>query len=323
MEIIMIKIPQFNSIAVIIALTCVLIFAMIGNYYPDLFLIYAQQTTDLDNTSTSTINLDNIPSKHVKVGDIDISYKTFGKGDPILLITGYSGSMYSWDPIFLKGLSANHTVIVFDNRGIGNTTIGSKNFTIDQFAADSVGLLDALKINNSDILGFSMGGMIAQQLTLDYPDKVDDLIIYASNCGGNQSIPPNQQMVEQFTDLSGSPEDIKKRFIPLLFTENWIKQNSNYMEKFASVKFPPVDILQKQFDAIFSWKGTCDQLDQISQDTLVVTGTDDLVLPSANSLMMAENIPGAWLTQFKDGGHALMFQYPEKLSAIVNTFLNN
>ncbi|MGE5661044.1 MAG: alpha/beta fold hydrolase, partial [Ignavibacteriales bacterium] len=79
------------------------------------------------------------------------SYKIFGKGDPILLIMGYAGSMYMWDPILLKGLSANHKVIVFDNRGIGNTTIGSKNFTIDQFAKDSAGLLDTLKINKSDV----------------------------------------------------------------------------------------------------------------------------------------------------------------------------
>jgi pimeloyl-ACP methyl ester carboxylesterase len=99
---------------------------------------------------------------------------------------GYAGSMYGWDPVFLRGLSANHTVIIFDNRGIGNTTIGSKNFSIDQFAADSAGLLDAL--------GYSMGGMIVQQLTLNYPDKVDDLIIYASNCGRNQSIPPNPEI---------------------------------------------------------------------------------------------------------------------------------
>src|SRR5215210_4578960 len=144
------------------------------------------------------------------------------------------------DPIFLKGLSANHTVIVFDNRGIGNTTVGSKNFTIDQFAADSVGLLDDIEINKSDFLGYSMCLMIAQQLTLNYPDKFDDLIIFASNCGGNQSIAPDQQIVEQFTNLSDSPEDIKNRFIPLLFTKNWIKQNPNYMEKFTSMKFPTV-----------------------------------------------------------------------------------
>jgi pimeloyl-ACP methyl ester carboxylesterase len=320
---IMIMISQFNIVVLSIALISILSFAMIGNYHHDLVLIYAQQTLDSDPIDNNTINLANISSKQIKVGDIDISYKTFGKGGPILLIMGYAGSTYAWDPTFLKGLSANHTVIVFDNRGIGNTTIGSKNFTIDEFAKDSAWLLDSLKINKSDVLGYSMGGMIAQQLTLNYPDKVDDLIIYASSCGGNQSIAPNQQIVEQFTDLSGSSEDIKKRFIPLLFTENWIKQNPDYMKKFASLEFPPVDILEKQFDAIFSWKGTCNQLKDISQDTLVVAGTNDLVLPSANSIMLTEKISGAWLVQFKDGGHAIMSQYPERLSAIVNTFLDN
>jgi pimeloyl-ACP methyl ester carboxylesterase len=168
---------------------------------------YAQQIIDSDTTDNNIINLHNILTKQVRVGDIAISYKAFGKGDPILLIMGYAGSMYTWDPVFLKGLSTNHTVIVFDNRGIGNTTVGSKNFTIEQFAADTAGLLDALKINKSDVLGYSMGGMIAQQLTLNYPDKVDDLIIYASFCGGNQSISLNQEIFYQKSNLSESAAD--------------------------------------------------------------------------------------------------------------------
>ena len=274
---------------------------------------YAQQIIDSDTTDNNIINLNNILIKQVRVGDIDISYKTFGKGDPILLIMGYAGSMYAWDPTFLKGLSTNHTVIIFDNRGIGNTTIGSKNFTIEQFAADSARLLDVLKINKSNVLGYSMGGMIAQQLTLDYPDKVNDLIIYASYCGGNQSIPPNRELFLQMTNRSASTDDIKKKVIPILFTSNWIKQNPDYLEKFASFVFPPIDILKRQGKAIFSWGGVCDQLKDISQDTLVVTGTNDLVLPSSiDSIMLIEKIPGAWLAQFKGGGHALMSQYPER-----------
>ena len=73
----------------------------------------------------------------LKLGILIFPIKPLAKGDPVLLIMGYATSMYGWDPTFLKGLSANHTIIVFDNRGIGNTTIGTKNFTIDQFAADS------------------------------------------------------------------------------------------------------------------------------------------------------------------------------------------
>jgi pimeloyl-ACP methyl ester carboxylesterase len=285
---------------------------------------YAQKIIDSDLINNNIINLQDIVTKQARVGDIDISYKTFGKGDPILLIMGYAGSMYAWDPVFLKELSTNHTVIIFDNRGIGNTTVGSKNFTIQQFATDSAGLLNTLKINKSNVLGYSMGGMIAQQLTLDYPDKVNDLIIYASYCGGNQSIPPNRELFSQMTNRSASTDDIKKRIIPLLFTSNWIKQNPDYLEKFASFVFPPMDILERQGKAIFSWGGVCDLLKDISQETLIVTGTNDLILPSyIDSIMLIEKIPGAWLAQFKGGGHALMSQYPEKLSAIVNTFLDN
>lgn len=285
---------------------------------------YAQKIIDSDLINNNIINLQDIVTKQARVGDIDISYKTFGKGDPILLIMGYAGSMYAWDPVFLKELSTNHTVIIFDNRGIGNTTVGSKNFTIEQFATDSAGLLNTLKINKSNVLGYSMGGMIAQQLTIDYPDKVNDLIIYASYCGGNQSIPPNRELFSQMTNRSASTDDIKKRIIPLLFTSNWIKQNPDYLEKFASFVFPPMDILERQGKAIFSWGGICDLLKDISQETLIVTGTNDLILPSyIDSIMLIEKIPGAWLAQFKGGGHALMSQYPEKLSAIVNTFLDN
>jgi pimeloyl-ACP methyl ester carboxylesterase len=95
------------------------------------------------------------------------------------------------------------------------------------------------------------------------------------------------------------------------------------MENFASFELPPIDILQQQRKAIYLWKGVCDQLIDISQDTLVITGTDDLVLPPANSMILIEKIPGAWLVQFKDGDHALMFQYPERLSPVVNAFLDN
>ncbi|MGZ5486541.1 MAG: alpha/beta fold hydrolase [Nitrososphaeraceae archaeon] len=183
--------------------------------------------------------------------------------------------------------------------------------------------MDAINISKSDILGYSMGGMIAQQLTLNNPGKVDELIIYASNCGTNQSIAPNSEIIKHLTNLSGTAEDKKKRFIPLLFTPNWIKQNPDYLEKFVLFELSPIEILERQGEAIYMWEGKCDQLKGISQDTLVVTGTDDLVLPSANSMILTEKIPGAWLVQFKDGGHALMSQYPERLSAVVNTFLAN
>src|ERR687890_69456 len=119
---------------------------------------YGQQQPNQMNSNNITNSLDihSIPAKKVHVGDIEIAYKTFGKGAPILLVSGAGGDMNGWDPSTLKVLSSNHTVIVFDNRGVGNTTTGSKPFSIQQFANDTVGLLDALKIQKVDVLGYSL-----------------------------------------------------------------------------------------------------------------------------------------------------------------------
>ena len=98
---------------------------------------------DLSVTDSSA-NIQKIPAKKIHVRDIDIAYKMLGKGDPILLISGSSSNMNTWQPSILRDLSSNHTVIVFDSRGVGNTTIGSKPFSVQQLANDTAGLLDAL-----------------------------------------------------------------------------------------------------------------------------------------------------------------------------------
>ena len=149
-----------------------------------------------DNINTNTLNIQDIPAKKVRVGDIDVAYKTFGKGNPILLINGYSFTMDSWDPTLLETLASNHTVIVFDNRGIGNTTSGNgQQSSVGQFANDTAGLLDALDIKKADVLSWSMGGAIAQELTLNNPDRVGRLILYAIGCGGPDSVPPSEEFV--------------------------------------------------------------------------------------------------------------------------------
>ena len=132
-------------------------------------LVYGQ-TNQTISDNTNSLNIQDLPIKKVHVGDIDIAYKVFGKGDPILLISGIGGDMNGWEPSTLRYLSSNHTVIVFDNRGVGNTTIGSKPFTIEQLANDTAGLLDALKIQKADVLGFSHG-FIRSSTAFSYPSR--------------------------------------------------------------------------------------------------------------------------------------------------------
>ncbi len=276
------------------------------------------------NNITNSLDIQSIPSKKVHVGDIDIAYKIFGKGDPILLINGYTHAMDNWDPTLLERLASNHTVIIFNNRGIGNTTSGENRFfSIAQFANDTAGLLDVLEINEADILGYSMGSVIAQELALSYPDRVGKLVIYASTCGGNESILPSQDAINTLSNGSGTAMERIERFLPLLFPEKWRNENPNYLERIPkTIETIPNKTLDQQIEAISNWTGTCDKLKNITQPTLVIVGTDDVFTLPANSLLITERIPGAWLVQIKGAGHGLMYQYPEQFNKVLQTFLS-
>jgi pimeloyl-ACP methyl ester carboxylesterase len=147
------------------------------------------QPNQMNFNVTDSRNIQDIPLKKVQVEDIDIAYKKSGKGDPILLVNPAQADMNAWEPSTLKELSSNHTVIVFDNRGVGNTTTGNKPFSIHQFANDTAGLLDALVIEKADVLGYSLGSLVAQQLAVTQPEKINRLILIAASCGGKESIP--------------------------------------------------------------------------------------------------------------------------------------
>src|SRR5918996_1146981 len=298
-------------------------------------LVYATSTINSTAITTNAF-LDNIETKKVRVGDIDIAYKIFGKGKPLLLIPGFSMTMDMWDPNMLIRLSSNHTVVVFDNRGISQTTTGTdpQKFSISQFANDTTGFLSAMRLdgrdsgssnsNNNqpiDILGLSLGGFIAQEFALTYPDKVDRLIVVVSGCGGNESIPPLISPEAFRSMVSGNAS--KDLFLSTLFPREWIDANIEYIEKnfvFPMGKIPAQNLLL-QSQAAGNWEA-CDRLSNISNPTLVVAGTEDITSPPANSMMMAERIPGAWLVQIREGGHGLIFQYPNEFSEILETFLS-
>jgi pimeloyl-ACP methyl ester carboxylesterase len=274
---------------------------------------------------TNSLNIESIPSKKVHVGDIDIAYKSFGKGDALLLISGSGLVMDAWQPSTLRDLSRNHTVIIFDNRGVGNTTVGTKSFSIQQFANDTVGLLDALKIQKADVLGFSMASFIAQEITLLHPEKVNRLILYGTTCGGEGNIPQTPQVVKILSDLVNNRTQDPEKILSVTFPLEWVKSHPNRMIP-ESKEIVTSNTLKQQFNLnegwlATNWSGVCSQLTKISKPTLVITGTEDVAVPAANSLILAQKIPGAWLVQIKGGGHGLMYQYPEQFNKIVKTFL--
>src|SRR5919112_1613916 len=304
-------------------------------------IVYGQ-TNQTIAENEDLMNIQDIPLKKVRVGDIDVAYKMFGKGDPIILFNGASDNMDAWDPSFLKGLSSNHTVIAFDQRGIANTTIGSKPYTYQQIADDAAGLLDALKIPKADVMGYSLGSYLAQQLTTMYPDKVNRLILVASSCGGKDHTPKPPEFLElqskivnnSLNNVSISQEEMKS-LVSASLGSGWIRLHPESLDIPENITLQQAkpgltpEILNNQnnigkhWEDNPTWSGACVELAKLDKPTLVIAGTDDnFYQPHVNSLKIVEKIPGAWLVQIKDAGHAAPDQYPEEMGKIMNTFLS-
>ena len=305
-------------------------------------LVYGQTNQSITKNE-GLLNIQDIPAKKVHVGDIDIAYKMLGKGDPILLFNGASDGMDAWDPFFLEGLSSNHTVIAFDTRGIGNTTTGSKPYTYQQLANDSAGLLDALKIPKADVMGYSLGSYIAEQLAIMFPDKVNSLLLVGSSCGGKDHTPKPPEFIKLQSDIvnkslnnvSISHEEMKE-LVSASLGSGWIRLHPESLDIPANITtlqqlkpgLPPEiannqNNVGKHWEDNPNWSGACDELAKLAKPTLVITGTDDnMYQPHVNSLKIVEKIPGAWLVQIEDAGHAVMDQYPEEMAKILNTFLS-
>ena len=305
-------------------------------------LVYGQTNQSITKNE-GLPNIQDIPAKKVHVGDIDIAYKMLGKGDPVLLFNGASDGMDAWHPSFLEGLSSDHTVIAFDTRGIGNSTTGSKPYTYQQLANDSASLLDALKIPKADVMGYSLGSYIAEQLAIMFPDKVNSLLLVGSSCGGKDHTPKPPEFIKLQSDIvnkslnnvSISHEEMKE-LVSASLGSGWIRLHPESLDIPANITtlqqlkpdLPPEiannqNNVGKHWEDNPNWSGACDELAKLAKPTLVITGTDDnMYQPHVNSLKIVEKIPGAWLVQIEDAGHAVMDQYPEEIAKILNTFLS-
>lgn len=262
-------------------------------------------------------------TRTVHVNDIDIAYKESGHGKPLLLIMGYGSTMDLWPPGLLANLSSDHRVIIFDNRGMGNTTASDRQFSIELFADDTAGLLDALNIDRADVLGWSMGADIAQELALRHPEKVDRLILYAGTVGGNESVLPSPVVIEKLTNSSGTARERGERLFSLLFPVTWLRDHPDSGAYFpVPAETSPAESYIRQVQAISSWNGTYFRLPGIQVRTMVITGTDDVISVPENAFIIGRRIPGAWVVQVPGGGHGMMYQYPEQFGRIVKFFLD-
>lgn len=274
-------------------------------------------------------NLKKIHPQYAPVKNGHIEYYRFGKGSPIILIPGYATDVTSWDRAFLAALAQHHQVIVLNNRNVGRSTVQSSQYESQDLANDIYQLIQQLGLKKPAVLGISMGGMIAQQLAVLHPDKLGQLILINTAIAGKQAIYPSPAVEKKMFQM---PKNKLGRYIvavELFFPDAWKMQMAYALaaDRFQPQNYKEIDpavIMPKQRHLVMDWvddNATATKISQLSLPVLILNGKADKVIPPINSIILARNIQSSELIRWKDGGHAMIYQYPLEIANTVSNFI--
>ncbi|MDI6874798.1 alpha/beta fold hydrolase [Candidatus Solincola sp.] len=261
----------------------------------------------------------------VEANGIRIYYREMGSGDPLLLIMGLGGNVDWWTPKFLKSLASRYHVVAFDNRGAGRSEKPPGPYSIPQMADDAAALMDRLGWSSAHVLGMSMGGMIAQELALQHPERVRKLVLLVTTCGGPEQVPASPEVLQVlYSPKEGiSPEVIARSTLYLLYPRKYIEENPGKMEEVVKAMLlapiPPA-AFALQLAAIINWSSHS-RLKDIHNPTLIITGSEDILIPPENSRILARAIPNSRLVEYPGGGHGLIGQFPVEVAGEIAAFL--
>ncbi len=243
------------------------------------------------------------------VNGVNIYYEVHGEGEPLALLMGLGGNIALWDVELIEALGKRFQVIIFDNRGTGRSDKPDMQYTIELFADDSAALLHALGIDSAFILGASMGGMTAQEFALKYPRTCRKLILCCTLPGGDNTVPPTAEAFSILTSVKDlSPEEGARAMRPAAFTQKFIESHWDWLEKKLKreIEFPtPPHAFERHLMAAMTFDAY-NRLPRISCPTLILAGTQDILVPSRNSEILANRIPGSQLILFDDCAHGFM-----------------
>ena len=261
------------------------------------------------------------PVTTVPVDDVHLGYRESGSGYPLILINGLASTMDMWNLPVLTAISEHFRVIIFDNRGTGYSGSSGKLISIHLLARDTAGLMDVLGISSAHVLGFSMGASIAQEFALCFPERISRLILISGDCGGAESIRSDAGIMARLLDKSGTVSDVANRMFSLIFPPSWLATHDPLRYCPEVYETTREETIAAQASAFYGWTGSFARLGEIRSPTLVITGTDDVIVPPTNSRILSGRIPGAVLVEIHGAGHGLMYQFPDRFSNCVLKFL--
>jgi pimeloyl-ACP methyl ester carboxylesterase len=271
------------------------------------------------------------PTRFIETNGVRYAYRRFGSGTglPLVCLQHFRGGLDNWDPKVTDGLANNREVVLFNNAGVASSG-GEPADTIEGMAAHVIAFVDALRLERIDLFGFSTGGFVAQQVTLDRPRLIRRLILAGTGPQGGEAMLgyPDEATRHATRELPVQGDFLYLFFSPTETSQAagrafWLRRNERVQQD------PPTSLLamQAQAKAIAAWgavpdSGRYQRLKEISQPVLVVNGKTDRMVPTINSFILQQQIPNAEMILYPDSGHGSIFQFPELFVRDATTFLD-
>ena len=289
-------------------------------------------STQIEAPSVGQLTAENLS---IKAGNgITYAYRRFGSVEsdrtPVVFLQHFRGNLDNWDPALVDGIAATREVILLDNTGVGFSS-GRVPRTVTEMARDAIEFLDALELGTVDLLGFSLGGMVAQEIALFRPRMVRRLVLAGTGPrGGGRQMHGWIYDIEQTANAASTGlEDLLRIFFDVTETSRALGlafAQRIFSRKEGRDKPNGPEVVRAHYDAIVEWgipdASQLNRLAGITQPTLVANGDNDRMIPTINSQILADHIPNARLRIFPDAAHGFLFQYPTEFAALVNGFLD-
>ena len=242
-----------------------------------------------------------------------------GSGEPLLLMMGLSYPSYMWHrsrPV----LAQRYRTIALDNRGVGQSDAPPGVYSIALMASDAAAVLDAAGVESAHVFGASMGGMIAQEFALQYPNRVRSLILGCTAAGGPHAVQAEPEALQALLRRDVTPEQAKETIIPFIYDSATPRERIDEDMAIRMKWYPTAQGYMGQLQGIFGWEAYS-RIEQITAPTLVIHGETDRLVPSANARLIAEKIPAAKLVLIPRAGHIFETDQPAAAHHAILQFL--